>query len=613
MKHTVKITLAAMVVISAGALSHAQAGSLPMTAKLVPPETILLVSVDNFSQLKAQFEKTSFYKLYKDPAMAVFVEDAKTKWHAKIQKMDNEVVRAVVDANVLPQGKAAFAFVLNKQVVDVNEATALFIIQWGENTVKIKEAVDKAARKAVENGLLQKTEDYRGIGIKTIIAQGSSKLGYGFYSKLSYCFIDDCLIGSEDIELLKFVIAHLKGAGSPTLADDSDYTATVAALGPYHDIDFYLNIKQFIGAIIAHDTTGRAQTMMTNLGLDNAVAAGCSIGIAREPASSSCGKVFLKVNGAKKGIFKILEVESAALKAPQFIPASAYSVSLLNLNIRKVYDELYSILYSLNPMAAAAMQTPLLPPGPQGEPAVNLKTGIIDYLGSQIVISQNINKPFSSTGVLPPTDSLIAFAVNDRSALEKSLSLLHSKLIAPNNPEARRELLGHTIYLIDPQALPFARPGRTPMQNPAGVGPRAMPKQAFTITDTHLIFGAEPTVERAIRTLSVGGTASVVSTKWFAVAKSAIPSVVGLACLQDEAASSELFWWMMKETSRDKGLNMPVGPGTGLVLSQTGRDLTNFGLLPQFDTVRKYFGLSAFYAISRPDGFFLEFRNFNRP
>jgi len=613
MKHTVKITLAAIVAVSAGMLSRAQAESLPKIARLVPPETVLLVNVDNFSQLKTQFEKTSFYKLYKDPVMAAFVEDAKTKWNAKIQKMDNEIAKAVVDANVLPQGKVAFALVLNKQAVDANEATALFITQWGENTVKIKEAVDKAAKKAVENGSHQKTEDYRGISIKTIIAQGSSRLGYGFSSKLSYCFIDDCLIGSEDIELLKFVIAHLKGASSPALADDSDYTATFGALGPNHDIDFYLNIKQFVGAIIARDTAGSIQIMMTNLGLDNAVAAGCSVGVAREPGGFSCGKAFLKVNGPKRGIFKILNVESAVLKAPRFVPASAYSVSLLNLNIKKVYDELYSILCSLNPMVAAEMQKPLLPPGPQGEPAVDLKTGIIDHLGSQIVIAQSVNKPFSNTGALPPTDSLVALAVNDRSALEKSLSLLHSKLVAPTNPEAKRELLGYTIYLISPRALPFMRVGVTPMQGPADMGPREMPKLAFTVTDTHLIFGVESTVERAIRTLSVGGTASVVSTKWFAAAETAIPSVVGLACLQDDAASSEMFWWMMKEAGEDKALNMPVNPTPGLVLSQAGGDLANFSLLPQFDAVRKYFGLSAFYGVSRPDGFFFEFRDFTQP
>ncbi|MBA7707978.1 hypothetical protein ES703_116863 [subsurface metagenome] len=255
----------------------------------------------------------------------------------------------------------------------------------------------------------------------------------------------------------------------------------------------------------------------------------------------------------------MLDVESGILRAPRFIPSSAYSVSFLNLNIRKAYDELYNILYSSNPAMAAQMLTPLLPPSPDGQPGLELKSDIIAHLGSQIVIAQSTRKPFSRNSA--PTESLIAVAVNNRRAVEKSLSLLHSKVIAPNNPDARRGLLGHTIYLVSLPGLPFFPTGRTPMhpahpmggmQAPAGPGVPQMPTWAFTITDTHLIFGAESTVERAIRRLSSTEAVSVGSAEWFTSATLPIPSVVGLAYLEDNAASSEILWWMMKETKKSK-------------------------------------------------------------
>jgi hypothetical protein len=46
-------------------------------------------------------------------------------------------------------------------------------------------------------------------------------------------------------------------------------------------------------------------------------------------------------------------------------------------------------------------------------------------------------------------------------------------------------------------------------------------------------------------------------------------------------------------------------------LSEIGGDLVDFSLLPEFDTVKKYFGLSASYGISRQDGFFFEFKYIN--
>ncbi|MFC1795017.1 hypothetical protein ACFL3Q_15690, partial [Planctomycetota bacterium] len=66
---------------------------LPKTAKLIPPETILLADINNFNQLRAQFEKTNFYQLYKDPAMAAFIDNFKTKWQEKKQESEREFIR----------------------------------------------------------------------------------------------------------------------------------------------------------------------------------------------------------------------------------------------------------------------------------------------------------------------------------------------------------------------------------------------------------------------------------------------------------------------------------------------------------------------------------------
>jgi len=590
-------------------LSTAQGKTLGKTAELVPAETALLVNVDNFGQLKGQFEKTNIYKLYKDPAMRAFIEDFRSKWRQKMPDPDNELIRMILDEKVRPEGKLAVALVLNQKAIDTGEPMALFVSQWGQSIAKIKEAVEKQAKKAIEKGLHQTSEDYRGVNIKTIIAKEDARLGLGFSSRISYCFVDDCLIASEDIEILKFAIAHIKGADSPALAGDSDYTATMAAIGPYHDIDVYINIKQIIKTIIANDNSGNAQSVITSLGMDNIAAVGSSIAIGRGQGNSCGGKTIVKINGAKKGICKMLEAESAAFKAPRFIPATSYAVTFLNLDIKKVYSELYNILYSFNPMAASMMHMPLLPPSPDGQPGMELKSGIIDYLGSQIIISQNTNK---SSGSIATAESLVALGVDNRSALEKSLSLLHSTMIAANNPDAKRELLGHTIYLINLSGLPFLQGGLKPMQGPADLPAKGMmPTLAFTVTDTHLICGPESTVEQAIRTLSSTDTASVGSQKWFVSAKSSIPSAVGMAALEDTATSSELLWQMIKQSGKAGGTGIPMGPNPQMSLSQAGLDLFDFGLLPQFDAVRKYFGLSTLYGISRPDGFFFEFNYLN--
>ena len=281
----------------------------------------------------------------------------------------------------------------------------------------------------------------------------------------------------------------------------------------------------------------------------------------------------------------------------------------------KAFDELVKILSSFSPQIAMMVHMPLAPPSAQGEPPLTLKAGIIDHLGSQIIVAQSVDESAGGTGpAIAQPDSLVALALSDRSALEKTLLSIHSNLIAPGKPDARRELLGHTIYLVELGGMlgGFGPAARPPMQAPLATGAPSMPKLAFTVTDTHLILAAEDAVEQAIRTLSSGGGESVASTRWFTRAKSSIPSAVGLAGLQDIAASGEFIWSALHKMKKPAqgGAMIPAGI-LPQGLSLTGSDLFDFSLLPEFETVRKYFGLAASYGVARQDGFFFEFKYLN--
>jgi len=599
---------------------------------------VLLVDIDDFSRLRTQFEKTSFYKLYKDPAMAPFVEDFRDNLDRKIKQADNEFLNAIFQPDALPQARVALALVLDEQAVDFNEPPVLVIAQWGRNLPQVKEAINKIIEKAVADGAGRKSEDYRGAEIITVRKSDAQSN--------NYCFLENTLFVSTRAEYIKFVIAQIKGAAGPTLADDNDYIATMKAVGLDRHIDLYVNIKQIIKTVIAEDAAGKTKTIITNLGLVNVRSIGGSVSLAPRSGESLAGRAFVKIDGERKGICRMFEFDSAPLRAPKFLPDNVYSLAFINLNIKKSYDVLSGIVRSFSPAAAAILYMPIVPPSLDGRPGLQLKTDIIDHLGSQIIIARSATEPRTSDAA-PAPETLVALAVSNRGALERSLSRLHG-LFSQDNPDAKRQLLGYTIYLLDLSAfLPIFTPGAmTPMQDPLEVrtqdasvqpgrslltgqvpseptspGFPPMPKAAFTITDTHLILGVEPTVERAIRTLSAGGTASADFAKWFNKAKSTIPDVVGLAGLENDAVLAEILWKTMKNAGSEPGqtgtsdaesrssIGLSVSSSSGLMFSQGGLvDLFDYALLPEFDAVRKYFGLSTYYVITRPNGFFQEFK-----
>ena len=571
--------------------------ALPRTAKLLPPDTIFLIEVDDVAEFRTQFEKTSFYKLYKDPAMSAFVEDFKIRWKKQFPQLnDSDIFKTIVDAGVIPQGR--FAIAAGQQANDPNEPSILAITQWGQNIEKIKEAVNKIIEKATEAGGHQKTEDYRSVAIKILI----NKSAETFY----YCYIDDCFMAATDLDAVKFAIAQIKGAESRTLADENDYSTAIRAVGPYHDTDFYLNIKKIISVMLTADSSGQAAMITTTLGLDNITSLTYSLGFAKDNGIDIHGKAFMKIDGAKKGICKIMETTSTPIDVPGFIPPTSYSISFLNLDIKKAYDEIYRIAYNFSPMQAGLMLMPLLPPSPDGQPGLQLKPDIIDHFGEQIIMAQMIDKPLPGKTELPQNEMLIALKTNNRDALERSLARLHSTYFAVNNPESQRELLGHTVYLIVVPSLPFFTGGVTPMGQLDQQNTPQMHKLAFTVTNTHLILASERTVESAIRAISNADSASITSAQWFAKTKAKMPAAVGIASMDDNQASNKVFWEMIKQSDGTDLMNNPVGADQ--TTNEKIAELFNPKLLPEFDVIKKYFNQSCGYGITRPDGFFLEFK-----
>jgi len=126
--------------------------TLPDTAKLLPPETVLLVEAHDLGRLKKQFEETNFYKLYKDPAMAPFFDDLKTKWREQYRMRKNKPLGLLAGIDELPEGRVALAVVFDEKLKDTKDPPSLLLIQWGQNINKIKEAAEKKVRQAVEDG-----------------------------------------------------------------------------------------------------------------------------------------------------------------------------------------------------------------------------------------------------------------------------------------------------------------------------------------------------------------------------------------------------------------------------------------------------------------------------
>ena len=168
------------------------------------------------------------------------------------------------------------------------------------------------------------------------------------------------------------------------------------------------------------------------------------------------------------------------------------------------------------------------------------------------------------------------------------------------------------MYLMSIPGLPFFGGGMAPMQAPT---PPAMPtpaKMAITVTDSHVIIGEVSSVESVIRSIAGSGSTPVSSAEWYKRTSAAIPSVAGMIGLEDTSAGMEMLWWMFKQVGDAGGMNSmsPIGM---MMDNPEMANIADFKLLPGYDAVKKYFGVSAAYGISRADGFYFESKYLDNP
>ncbi|MBN1125820.1 MAG: hypothetical protein JXA82_12495 [Sedimentisphaerales bacterium] len=625
MRHRKTTCLLAVTVLLA-IVTTGLCATLPETAALLPQDTIFLMEISDFSELQTQFEKTTLGRLYKDPSMARFFEKCKTGFHQLIEQ--DEETKSMADKLALPTGRMALAILPDADKPGLDAIKFLFLAQWGTNLDSGKKFIEAAIESGMEDRDSISTETYRGVPIITIawpeetmdMSEQTVEISPGqtetpevktrtVIKKVTRCFVDDVFLISNDPEQIKFVIAHIPGTSGETLIQNQAYTSAVQTTGPWRDLRLYLGLDTLIQKATSSDSAGQAKTMMASLGLDNLSYVAMSMGLARKSATSFTGKAVLRTNGPRRGLMKLFEMKSRPFSAPGFLSAEACSVTFIHWDVNTAFDEIFRMLSSMQPMFAALLVSPLTPVQQDGSGGIQLKRDIISHIGSQIIVAESLNKSSNEIGA---ADILICVETTDRARLEAALGALHSQYIATGKSDTQREFLGHKIYTIElPRGL-FDMPGtEQPMtlaENEMTVGLTASAKLAFSVTDTHLLFGEEAQVENALRALQDRDFKSIVSMDWYRTAQSRMPGAGALASMTNNTMYWEHLWELFRSGRYEKST-------LGFILQMQGeqseaiRKLFDFTLLPQFNVVRKYFGISISHGQCKDDGLEFEFES----
>jgi hypothetical protein len=157
----------AMVVVAA--LTHCVKGAVPPAEKLLPDDTLLMITTPDFARLRGIWEKLPQRQLWNDPSMKAFREDFITKWEEQFVKpLERELDIKFDDYTSLLQGQLTIALTQNGWQGDGQPPGLLLLLDTKDKSSQLKKNLSALRKKWADAGKPIKSTKIRDVEFTTV-------------------------------------------------------------------------------------------------------------------------------------------------------------------------------------------------------------------------------------------------------------------------------------------------------------------------------------------------------------------------------------------------------------------------------------------------------------
>jgi len=589
------------------------------SAKMLPADTMIMVSVESVDALQAAVKRTSFYELYQDPAM----QDVARQVEAKIREGADEILKEFWNEMDIdtppetmpwPQGRIVLGISLfpkeqeDSSGVKSTEPLVFMTVlaDMGNHVDETKDVLLSLSASAREDG--DKIERKRIAGIEMDIMQPEDE----YDPVVSYGIKDNwLLITAADMDVkpdaTESVAKRIGRDLSGSLAQNKGFAPARHALGD-GEIFFFLNaeaIRTFVTGVTENEA--KVEQITRALGLDNVTSIAMSAHIAPDRTRDFCAKTLIGVDGLMRGIPALLSPEAAPLKLnDRLVTRDLIGFFWANYEPAQLFDGIARMLgeavyMDLNMLVQAGMMATAQDGGQQ---PVQLRSDVIAQVQAPLFVTSKIEKPYSLSS---PGRFLVGLSVQDSQRLNVALARIHQTFIG-RDPKLRRELLDQTIYLF-PEGPAELEPSR-----PAAEEESSTTEQlAFAAARDNLVFGPIGDVEQAIRNLDTEPTDTIAADPMFRHARRHLPSQAGFYSYRNDRHYAEIGWTILKQMLAEVASEADETPNyefnlTGRIkaLLRQATKYVDLSKLPEFDAIEKYWGATVGFGQNRSGGIYME-------
>jgi Protein of unknown function (DUF3352) len=620
MKRLLSITL----VIAAGLLSVL--GAVPAPESLLANDTLLVLTIPDYTKAHATWAQGPTFRLWDDPAVKPFRDKFTAKLKSEyIEPLEKELGIKFGDYTDLAQGQVTFAITQG----DWDGSSPgkrpgfMLLVDTKDKSDQLKSKLADIRKKWIDSGKKLRTDKIRDVEFTTLLFQ-SDELAKTFEKaapKKPKDNADDAnaekpappqkvelLVGQSGSLLVlcnsardvEKILIRQSGGGVPSLGEQAAFASNAKM---FRDASTYawVNLKPIIANLQKSIPSGPNQGPMpfspakviSALGFSELQTLALSLG--NSPDGVHVDMQLNVPEANRKGLFKILSYEAKEAGPLPFIPTDAVKFTRWRLDMQKAWNSIENMLGDINPQLAGGIKMMVDLAGKDKDPNFDLRKSLIANLGDDMISFQKAPRGQTFAELSSPP---ALFMISSPRAETLASSIRSITAFLPQSSKVKeREFLGRKVYAMNVPS------------SPAGGQGDAKPKVlSYAASGGYVVFSTDvATLEEYLR----GDVAN--SLKDVPGLADAAQKVGGLSTgLFGYENQAETMRATIETLKKDSGtlsalLKGPLGgSSTNDNSGSTFKDWVDFGLLPSFDRIAKYFYFSVWAGSVNADGLSLK-------
>ncbi len=606
---------------------------VPSVEKLLPDDTLFLVTTPDFVKMRDVYRASPQTQFWEDASMRPFREKFLDKLHSDLlDPLEHDLGVKFADYTNLLQGQITLAMTQNEwPAKDGQKPAVLFLLDTKDKSGQLTKNIADMRKKWVDAGKTIRTEKIRNTDfyalsisdkdmpktLRKFSGSGSesdsdsdsgttnapkSELFIGQYESL-------LIIGTAAAPIEK-VLVHLTGGAMPSLGDLAAYEENRLAL--FRDAPFYgwVNVKSLFDVLThkpAKDDSDTAdpfamlkpEKILAAIGIGGLKTLAFSVQTSTE--GSTVQFTASVPESSRKGLLTLFPATGKDSSPPAFVPADVVKFQRSRIDGQKAWATIQKVIGDIYPQGAAGIHFMLdtaNAAAKEKDPNFDLEKNFFGNLGDDIISYQKAPRNNSIAGLnSAPGLFLISSPNSDQlaSAFKFVLVLANAQGAEPKD----REFLGRKIYTAE---LGNPMEGMSPAKASA---PRTL---SYASSGGYVAFSSDPSMVEEYLRSSDSQKKALRETPGLTDAFAKVGgSNTGILGYENQAETTRSVFEALRTTAATNSASASMLPGfAALPGANSFKDWMDFSLLPPFDRISKYFGITVYAASSDANGFTLK-------